>query len=131
MEGEILIKTWHMLKIFTDNRGKKIKAYVASQTLREEEKYPYDYVTTIDGVFYWNDDLQKPFRLNDFYNVLDIDWYIKKSIRIRGVDMNRSCEYCKWRYEQESLIGTIQMCNMDEKETKLDSYCENFRQKKK
>lgn len=79
--GEILIKTWEMLKIFTDNKEKKIKAYVSNKEIREDELYPYDYVTMIDGIFYWNDDLNKPFKLNDFYNVLDIDWYIKKSVR--------------------------------------------------
>ncbi|QUH21441.1 hypothetical protein [Alkaliphilus sp. B6464] len=43
---------------------------------------------------------------------------------------DRSCKFCKLRYEQESLIGTIHMCIIEEKETKLDSYCEYFRQKK-
>jgi len=45
--------------------------------------------------------------------------------------MNRSCEFCKWRYEQESFEGTMQRCSMDDKETKLDSYCEYFREIKK
>ena len=44
--------------------------------------------------------------------------------------MNRSCEFCKWRYEQESLAETIQMCDMEEKEIKLEDYCQYFREKK-
>ena len=44
--------------------------------------------------------------------------------------MNRSCEFCNWRYEQEILIGNIHMCKIDGKETKLGGYCPYFRQKK-
>ncbi|WP_346961337.1 hypothetical protein [Clostridium sp.] len=76
MSVEIL-KTWEMLKVFTINKKKNIKAYVINKELRENEIYSYDYISLIDEVFYWNDDLKKPFRLNDFYNVLDIDWHIK------------------------------------------------------
>lgn len=41
--------------------------------------------------------------------------------------MNRSCEFCKWKSERQSLIGTLQMCSIDEKETKLKGYCPYFR----
>ncbi|QUH21095.1 hypothetical protein [Alkaliphilus sp. B6464] len=41
--------------------------------------------------------------------------------------MNRSCEFCEWKTEKPILIGTIHVCNVDEKETKLDGYCPYFR----
>lgn len=45
--------------------------------------------------------------------------------------MNRSCEFCQMRYEQEGFIGTIYMCLIEDKEVKLDGYCGEFIEKKK
>lgn len=40
--------------------------------------------------------------------------------------MNRSCKFCKFRYEQQGFEGVIHMCDMDEKQTTLDDYCIYF-----
>jgi len=73
------MKTWAMLKEFTEEKHpEKLKAFVLTEGLRNDEYYPYDYISLLDGVFYWNSDYKKPFRLNDFYNILQIEWELKK-----------------------------------------------------
>lgn len=42
----------------------------------------------------------------------------------------RSCENCKYRYEYETLIGTIHKCFVHDEEIKLNGYCEFFKEKK-
>lgn len=69
------MKTWEVLKAFSEN--KSIIAIVLNEEIRNDMCYTYDFISLIDGVFYWNKDTNRPFRLNDFYNVLDIDWQIQ------------------------------------------------------
>lgn len=71
------MKTWEMLKEFTESKQQnKVKAKVLNKKLREDKYCEYDFISMIDGVFYWNNDLTKGFRLNDIYDVLDLDWEI-------------------------------------------------------
>ena len=83
--GEISMKMWEMLKVFTEQDQPKnakirtlgkVKAKVLNIGIREDPSYPYDFISTVGGVFYWNNDFSKPFRINEFYNVLDIEWEI-------------------------------------------------------
>lgn len=72
------IKTWEMLKEFTESSNpERLKAFIINKEIREDELYPYDYISLLDGVFYWNGDFKKPFRINDFYNPLQIMWCMK------------------------------------------------------
>lgn len=42
----------------------------------------------------------------------------------------RSCNGCKYRYKQESLMGSIDMCDIWEKEISVKDYCNSFKEKK-
>lgn len=44
--------------------------------------------------------------------------------------MSRNCENCRWRHEKETFVGIVHICEVDEKETNLNDYCQYFREKK-
>lgn len=69
------MKTWEMLKHFTESeRPNELKAYVITDGIKNDPYYKYEFVSMLDGVFYWNGEYSKGFRLNDFYNPLTIEW---------------------------------------------------------
>lgn len=73
------MKTWEMLKEFTESKNPiRIKAHVMSEEIRNDPFYHYDYISLLDGVFYWNSDFKKPYGLNFCYNPLQVEWEIKK-----------------------------------------------------
>lgn len=44
--------------------------------------------------------------------------------------MDRSCEFCKWRTENELLVGVVNWCAIQDKEVQPDDYCLNFNLRK-
>lgn len=44
--------------------------------------------------------------------------------------MSRNCENCRWRREKETFVGIVHICEVDERETNLNDYCQYFREKK-
>lgn len=67
------IKLWQVLKVFTESKNPNlIKANLLTKI--KDTSYNYEYISMIDGVFYWNNDLKKPFKINDFYNILSYEW---------------------------------------------------------
>jgi len=73
------MKTWELYKAFTEAKcPDRLKVYVVTSEIRDDVNYPYDYVSLLDGVLYWNSDYKKPFNLNMFYNPFQIEWEIIK-----------------------------------------------------